>query len=190
LKHYPSSTIDVVEIDPKLTDLARQYFSLSDDSRLKISHADGRVFLNQNTTKYDVVLMDAFNSISVPPQLSSREAIEKISGSLNENGIVMVNLISAAEGKRSLFLRAEYAAYQAVFPQVLVFTVNLPDQPEAAQNIMLVALKSSQKLDFSQADPKFKSMLGNLYQGQITPLDQMITDDYAPVDHYMSQVLL
>ncbi|MEI7620808.1 MAG: fused MFS/spermidine synthase, partial [Candidatus Falkowbacteria bacterium] len=189
-RKYPESTMDVVEIDPKLTDLARKYFSLKDDPRLQIIHEDGRVFLNQNEKKYDVVLMDAFNSISIPPQLASKEAVEKVYNSLDDQGMVMVNIISAAEGKRSAFLKAEYMAYKAVFPQVMVFTVNLPDQPTTAQNLMLVALKSAVKPEMSSADPEINSFLQNLYTGVIEPNDSMITDDYAPVDHYMSEVLL
>jgi len=190
LRKYPTATIDVVEIDPKLTALAREYFSLKDDPRLQIIHADGRVFLNQNEKKYDVVLMDAFNSISIPPQLASKEAVEKIYNSLDDDGVVLVNIISAASGKRSLFLQAEYMAYQAVFPQVMVFVVNSPDEPEIAQNLMLVALKSTKVPELFSSDVKLNSLLSRLYTKTITPNSQMITDDYAPVDHYMSQVLL
>ncbi len=190
LRQYPSSTIDVVEIDPKLTALAREYFSLQDDARLKIIHEDGRVFLNRQETKYDVVLMDAFNSISIPSQLATQEAAQKISAALTDNGVALVNIISAAEGERSSFLRAEYAAYQSVFSQVLVFVVNNPENPQQAQNIMLVALKSPQKPTLSSLDKELNSFLSHLYQGKIEPNKRMITDDYAPVDHYMSQVLL
>jgi spermidine synthase len=190
LRQYPSSTIDVVEIDPKLTALAKEYFSLKDDPRLKIIHADGRVFLNQNKKKYDVVLMDAFNSISIPPQLATKEAAAKVYDSLNDDGVVLVNIISAAEGKRSLFLKAEYMAYQAVFPQVMVFVVNSPEKPEIAQNLMLVALKSAEVPELSNSNTELNFLLSRLYKGKIEPNQRMITDDYAPVDHYMSQVLL
>jgi len=190
LRQYSSSTIDVVEIDPKLTALAREYFSLKDDARLKIIHDDGRVFLNRNEMKYDVVLLDAFNSISIPSQLATQEAAQKVSEALTDDGVVLVNIISAAEGERSSFLQAEYMAYQSVFPQVLAFVVNSPDKPEQTQNIMLVALKSPQKPVLSSLDQELDSFLKQLYRGKIEPNRRMITDDYAPVDHYMSQVLL
>ena len=81
-------------------------------------------------------------------------------------------------------------AYQAVFPQVMVFVVNSPDEPEIAQNLMLVALKSTKVPELFSSDVKLNSLLSRLYTKTITPNSQMITDDYAPVDHYMSQVLL
>ncbi|PJA09676.1 spermidine synthase, partial [Candidatus Falkowbacteria bacterium CG_4_10_14_0_2_um_filter_41_15] len=98
--------------------------------------------------------------------------------------MVLVNIISAAEGERSSFLQAEYMAYQSVFPQVLAFVVNSPDKPEQTQNIMLVALKSPQKPVLSSLDQELDSFLKQLYRGKIEPNRRMITDDYAPVDHY------
>jgi spermidine synthase len=190
LRQYPEAKMDVVEIDPKLTELARKYFSLQDDPRLNIIHEDGRVFLNQNKKKYDVVLMDAFNSISIPPQLASKEAVEAVYNSLDDEGIVLVNIISAVSGRRSLFLQAEYTAYKAVFPQVMVFVVNEPGKTEIAQNLMLVALKSDQKPKLSNTNSELNLLLQRFYPGEIKSIERMITDDYAPVDHYMSQVLL
>ncbi|MCU0228224.1 MAG: fused MFS/spermidine synthase, partial [Bryobacterales bacterium] len=47
LERFPRLHVDVVEIDPEMTALARRYFGLRDDPRLRIFHADGRTFLNQ-----------------------------------------------------------------------------------------------------------------------------------------------
>ena len=60
LSRYPNATIDVVEIDPGLTALAREHFNLPDDERLKIYHEDGRTFINKCDNKYDAVFMDAW----------------------------------------------------------------------------------------------------------------------------------
>jgi predicted membrane-bound spermidine synthase len=60
LATYPNASLAVVEIDPKLTEIARRRFRLHDDSRLRIFHEDGRVFLNRaDKDLYDVVMMDA-----------------------------------------------------------------------------------------------------------------------------------
>jgi len=40
LKKYPGATIDVVEIDPKLTQLARTWFGLKDEPGMRIIHED------------------------------------------------------------------------------------------------------------------------------------------------------
>ena len=54
LRKYNDATVDVVEIDPGMTAIARRFFRLRDDPRLNIIHEDGRTFLNRlrraNTT--------------------------------------------------------------------------------------------------------------------------------------------
>src|SRR3989344_2845931 len=69
LFRYPEAKIDVVEIDPKITELAKKHFKLKEDPRLTIYHEDGRVFLNKTQEKYDVIFGDAFSShYSIPFQ--------------------------------------------------------------------------------------------------------------------------
>ncbi len=116
LREYPDCYIDVVEIDPKLTDLAKKYFRLKENPRLKIYHEDGRTFINRTKEKYDVVMIDAFKSIySIPYQLTTKETVEKIYQMLSHKGVVILNMVSAINGKKGEFLRAEYATYKAVF---------------------------------------------------------------------------
>ncbi|MBN2174602.1 MAG: fused MFS/spermidine synthase, partial [Bacteroidales bacterium] len=47
LQNYPYAKIDVVEIDPGLTEIAREYFNLNPNERLGVFHEDGRTFLNR-----------------------------------------------------------------------------------------------------------------------------------------------
>ena len=94
LRTYPNATIDVVEIDPQMTEIARKYFRLRDDPRLTINHSDGRTFLNSAPdAAYDAVLMDAFGSLfTVPYQLTTLEAVRQIHRVLKPDGIVIFNL--------------------------------------------------------------------------------------------------
>ncbi len=73
LRTYKDARMDVVEIDPQMTGIARRFFRLEDDPRLTIIHQDGRTFFNSTETgKYDAVMMDAFSSLfSVPYQLTT-----------------------------------------------------------------------------------------------------------------------
>ncbi len=94
LDTYPEKTLDVVEIDADITQLARKHFRLPDDPRLTIHHQDARVFLNSSAQKYDAILGDAFGSyFSVPYQLTTREVAQKKYDMLTENGIVILNVI-------------------------------------------------------------------------------------------------
>ncbi len=190
LEKYPEASIDVVEIDPALTDIAKEHFHLKDNPRLRVFHEDGRTFLNTTTEKYDVIFGDAFKAyFSIPYQLTTFESVQKMYNALNKDGIVLINIISALEGEKSEFLRAEYHTFKKVFPQVLVFAVYYPENGLTNQNIMLVALKSENKPGFANEDPELNQYLKHLWKKDI-PLDMpVLTDDFAPVDKYIMKLL-
>lgn len=185
LENFPNLTMDVVEIDPMMTKLAKKYFRLQDNPRLKINHEDGRVFLNRTKNKYDAVLGDAFNAHTPPFQLTTKEATQKIYDLLNPEGVAIVNLISSLSGGKSKFLEAEYATYKAVFPQVYLFPVNGQNNLERTQNIILVALKTGKNPQLNIQNPEFDQYLKNIYY---LPTNQkplpILTDEKAPVENY------
>jgi len=190
LKNFPNATLDVVELDPGLTALAKEYFHLKDSPNLNIFHEDGRTFLNKNTKKYDLFFGDAFRSFySIPYQLTTIEAVQKISDSLSDDGIALINVISSIEGEKGKFFRAEYATYKKVFPQVYTFPVNYPDKPAETQNIILIAFKSTKTPSFSTYNLEFDSYLNHLYKKDIPADTPILTDDFAPVDQYIMDLL-
>ena len=195
LTRHQNAKIDVVEIDPEITRLASQYFNLNlEDSRLKIFHEDGRTFLNRNQEKYDVIYNDAFSSLyTVPYQLTTKEAIQEMASALSDQGILIVNVISAMSGEKGEFFRAEYKTLKSVFPQILVFPVEIKDQ-KTVQNIMIVALKNN-NFDLSEMTDSisstefadyFKNLENNLI---IPPQTPILTDNYSPVEYLIGKVL-
>lgn len=190
LLKYPEATIDVVEIDPKVTELAKKYFRLKENSRLTIYHKDGRVYLNKTQKKYDIIFGDAFSShYSLPYQLTTKEAVQKKYDILNDKGVVILNIISSIEGEKGQFLRAEYATYKSIFPQVYLFPVKEPDDEDEVQNIILVALKSEQNQAFNNTDLELNEYLQHLWKKEIDTDKPVLTDDYAPVDYYISKTI-
>jgi spermidine synthase len=187
LRKYPGKKIDVVEIDPQMTEIARRFFRLKDDAGMRIFHEDGRVFLNRGgADKYDVVLLDAFGSVySVPFQLTTVEAVEKMRDRLTGDGAVILNLISAVEGEGSLFLQAEYKTFQAVFPNVYLFKVRADRDDKTPQNLILVASKSD-KISFETEDEEIAGLLTHLYEKPLELSVPVLTDDLAPVEYYNS----
>jgi hypothetical protein len=111
-------------------------------------------------------------------------------GLLKENGMVLVNIISAIDGEEGMFLRAEYATYQSVFPQVWLFPISAPGNGMSAQNIMLVALKSDRKPSFSSRDTELNEYLGHVWTGKVGSDMPVLTDDHAPVDRYITRMML
>lgn len=187
LRFYPQIEMDVVELDPEVTAVARRYFSLGDDPRLRIRHEDARIFLNRASGKYDVILCDTFNShYSIPFHLSTIETARRLHDLLADDGVVLVNSLSAIEGDMGRFLRAEYATLKAVFPQVFMFPVDSTTPREQVQNVMLVALKSLAAPSLTSPDPVLQELLGHLWTGPIQADVPILTDEYAPVDRYMT----
>jgi spermidine synthase len=186
LRSYPDKKIDVVEIDPQMTEAARKYFNLQDNPNLQIFHTDGRVFLNQNTTKYDVILIDAFTSLySVPFQLTTVEAVREMEKSLTENGVVIVNLISAFEGEGAKFLQTEVKTYKEVFPQIVLFKAKPEKLESIPQNIILIATKAN-VVNFESNDELISVLLKNRYDKPLDLSLPILTDDLAPVEYYNS----
>lgn len=189
LKRLPEATLDVVEIDPALTDLARKYFALKDNDRLKIYHEDGRIFINATRNKYDAVFVDVFKSLRVLPyQLTTREAVQKIYDALSDDGVVLVNMISGIAGANGKFLRAEYATYRTLFPQVYLFPVRNPEDGESSQNIVMIALKNPAKPSLRSGNPELDGYLKHLWTKEIRMDLPVLTDDFAPVDHYLAAI--
>lgn len=190
LRAYPAKKIDVVEIDSQVTEIARHLFRLSDSPDLRIFHEDGRVFLNKiEKKKYDVVLIDAFGSLySIPFQLTTREAVGQINKGLADDGVVIMNLISAVKGDGSLFLQAEYKTYAEIFPSVSIFKVNAEKADDVSQNLILVASKSA-KVSLETSDEEISALLENLYEKPLEITVPAFTDDLAPVEYYNSRAL-
>ena len=190
LKKYPHASLDVVEIDPKLTELAKKYFGLRNNPNLKIFHEDGRIFLNKTKKKYDIYMCDAFNSsFSIPYHLTTIETAKKVYDVLADNGVAIINVISAIEGERGELLRAIYATYREIFPQILLFPSTNVEDGDALQNIMMIALKSEEKPIFESEDSELNKYLQNLWTKNIVTDIPILTDDHAPVDHYISKLI-
>jgi len=187
LGRYPDVQMDVVEIDPEVTALASKYFALQENPRLRIFHEDARTFLNTRIVKYDVILGDIFNSCyAIPFHLSTIETVERFHKLLADDGVVLMNVLCSIEGDTGRFLRAEYATFKMVFPQVYLFPVAAPGDGARWQNVMLVALKSKVKPAFDSDDLDLDRLLKHIWTG---PIDQdlpPLIDDFAPVERYIS----
>lgn len=177
ISHYQDKTMDVVEIDGEITEIAKEYFYLNDlireykleeNKRLGLITDDGRVYLNQNTKKYDAILNDAFAGNSPAKTLTTKEAAERIKASLNTNGVYLTNIISAIEGEESKFIKAEVNTLKQVFKNVYIVPCYDVD-PNEPQNTMVIASDDDLVLD-------------KTYKYEIEENEIILTDDYCPVD--------
>ena len=130
-----------VEIDPLVTEVAREHLPVAGeiiareagpDGRLALVHADGRVFLNETTGRFDAAVMDAFSSNSVPAHLVTRESFGRLATLVS--GPVYVNLIDRPDGP---LLRGVHAILTELWPVVEV--AQGPVQSTGRANIVLAA---------------------------------------------------
>ncbi len=190
VRKYPKASIDVVEIDPKLLELAKKYFSFKETPAIKIHHEDGRVFLNNLKETYDVILVDAFlANATIPFQLTTKEVAQKMHDSLKDSGIIMINMIGSIEKNGDSFVQAEYRTYKQVFSHIYLFKVydSIPD--EKIQNMMLVGFKTSDKAPLEKLTDKAKKILAGRTPLSVSSGGLILTDDFAPVERYNAIML-
>jgi len=102
-----------VEIDPAVTRVARKYFGFKDDARLKVFEVDGRVYVKRalrEGTKYDLVMLDAFDHEYIPEHLLTREFLTEVKNLLTPNGVLVGNTFSSSK-----LYDHESTTYAAVF---------------------------------------------------------------------------
>lgn len=88
----PASGVEVVELDPAIVDIAREWFDLVQDRRLRVTIGDGREFLEKEGRRFGLVVLDAYSESSIPPHLATREFLETVRQRLEPDGAVLANL--------------------------------------------------------------------------------------------------
>lgn len=175
-------TIEGVEIDEKITELSKKYFHASD--KIKVTTYDGRAYLNAIDKKYDVIMVDAYQDITIPFQMSSREFFTLVKNHLKENGVMVVNMNMRGSGEGSIndYLSDTIAS---VFREV--YTVDVKN----SSNRELFAsnsgkMKESLTTNLTKADDY---ALKNMMQSVSDNLKEyksnkkyVLTDDKAPVE--------
>lgn len=179
--HFPDAKIQGVEINQKITDLAGRYFDMPDSVR--VATYDGRAYLEADRHTYDVIMVDAYQDISVPFQMSSVEFFSMVKEHLKPNGVMVVNMNMRASGEKSI---NSYLSdtISTVFPSVYTVDVKGYTNRELfALNEDLDADTLNDRLD-RIGDPDLKALLkkvcGNLRQYRRG--DLLLTDDKAPVE--------
>jgi spermidine synthase len=155
---------DSVEIDPKISAAAKEYFNFTGD----VTVGDARRFVKSSKKKYDLIFMDAFNAFVPSPHLYTVEAFEEIKAILVDNGIFVINTLGWTEGESSIIQKSIYKTLLEVYPHVYV----LPLNQEALDNVVFFA--SERKLDLPSHD---------LGAGGI-----VLTDDYNPLEFWAVKV--
>lgn len=184
LEARPGATLDVLEVDPGVTAIARDFFYLKDDPRLRIFHEDGRTFLNRDHPAYDAIFVDVFGVHYSPPfHLTTIETVRRLKALLHPGGLIAVNLIGQLSGDKGTFVRSEILTYSQEFKHVLVFLLQGADHPQLMQNIILVASDANLLELLKLLPDQQRYFLKNkLWSGKLEGKSIILTDEFAPVE--------
>ena len=129
--------VTAIEIEPRMVELARNYFQLPDSVDVRI--ADARTFLRNDPSKYDLIFLDTFASESTAWYLLTKEAFEEMRNKLNPGGRLIINTVAYASLEKPGLERVE-TSVRAAFPQALVYPeAPRSDDPEDLVNATIVA---------------------------------------------------
>jgi spermidine synthase len=200
LRDSPSTLVDVAEIEPELIRLAHQHFGLPYDPRLRNHVIDGRRFLYQNRQKYDLIFLDVYRSFaSVPMQFTTQEFFKLAAQRLNDNGLFISNYFGSLAADTRPLIYSFLKTMRTVFPQVYLIATVDPDS-EGLQNFIFIGhipAASEPRIDLRRARDFqfFYPELKRIASLEINPDEAaveaalMLTDDYAPVEHYAAKVI-
>jgi spermidine synthase len=176
LQNYPNISVDVVEIDPKVVEVAQEYFFLDESNpKLDIYIQDAREFLNKHPESYDIIVLDAFSKSYVPFHLMTVEFYKLLSDKLSNGGVVISNHIGSTSNNQATsdLYRANFKTFLEVFPKVFVF---LTDHSKSLQNIILASVKGGQIDEYNMSD-KFE--ISNLQKTNSKVIEEINYQDYV-----------
>lgn len=94
LYHYPDAHVDVVELREKVVTVARDWFSLPDEPRLRVFVEDGGSFVRSATHTWDLVLVDAFDRRGIAYSVCGPGFFGALRERLRLGGLLAINLWS------------------------------------------------------------------------------------------------
>ena len=187
-KYFGDMNIEGVEIDEKITELSREYFSLPED--VKVTTYDGRAFLQAVDTTYDVIMVDAYQDITIPFQMSSVEFFTMVKDHLKDGGVMVVNMNMHGnkEGDINQYLADTIAN---VFDNVYTVDVAGSTNRElfASQHSDMIEVLSDHVENLSDAG--LQNMMQRVADNSSAYVtgDYLMTDDKAPVELLGMQVI-
>lgn len=193
---YPESTLEVIEIDPEVTEVALEHFGLGADTGVISYNEDARMRVPELPEGvYDLVFGDAFNDLSVPYHLTTLEFNEQIASLLRDDGVYAVNVVDKLWSGR--FLRSFARTMRETFGHVYVVIV---ESAWSDHQYSHVVVGSQRPLDADALAPAgdgagpvpaFETLtyagLQLLLGGDMGVL---LTDDHAPVDNMLVPLFL
>jgi spermidine synthase len=188
--------VEAVEIDPVITEIAEKYFNLVPAFN-NIHNQDGREFLKLTNKTYDLIVLDAFGSSSVPFHLTTIESFSLAKSRLKADGIFAVNV--EAIGWNDVIVKSIAKTLKQVFKKVLALPIVEP--PDKLGNVIIIAsdkpfeLTEELERDYWNPDYRFSANYEKNHAWENRFLPDMknaviLSDDLNPVDIWSERINL
>ncbi|MGB5832707.1 MAG: fused MFS/spermidine synthase, partial [Thiohalocapsa sp.] len=186
----PTSDITVAELDPRVTMTAVKRLFLNPE-RMRILHQDARLALQAADGQFDVVVGDVFHDVAIPYHLVTQEFAELVRERLRPNGLYLMNVVDAFPDP--LLIKAIVKTLQTRFDHVDLW---MEQVPEAERVTFIVTATNGERLPktvvarlgFERAWSRMTEDL--LAYGTNPDTLPLLTDDYAPVERLIAELLV
>ena len=182
MHEHPHARIDVVEIDPEVTRTARRFFGVPLHGRIRTFNEDARWWsMRAREEPYDAIFIDAFNDLSVPYHLTTREATQSLERLLRPDGALLANVID--DYARGRFLASYVRTLESVFGggNVAVVLETRDDLGSDRSTFVVVAARTMPRFEGAYVLPKEELRRYVASRPAI-----VLSDDYAPVDNMLA----
>ena len=181
LQYFPGCTAEGVEIDGKITQLAWDYFDMPE--AVQVTEYDGRAFLQAVDGSYDVILVDAYQDITIPFQMSSVEFFTLVREHLTEGGVMVVNINMRSDGDGSI---NQYLCDTIASVFDAVATVDVPGSTNRELFACLGASPADRLAEGAEllSEPSLRALMARV-GAHLVPYaggSLILTDDQAPVE--------
>ena len=198
---YPNSRIEVIEIDPAVTEVAHTYLNLPRDTSIVTHNIDARMKIPElPSAAYDLVVGDAFNDFSVPYHLTTLEFNEEVKRLLSPGGMFIVNIVDNLNSGR--FLRAYVNTLSRTFEHVHVLRDDDLWEDDPRNNVTYVVVgtdtpvtaadldRANEVIGRGETRTRFmpQDVFERWYGRESDPI--LLTDGYVPVDQLIAHLYL
>lgn len=189
--------IDVVEIDPQVTEIAHDKLGLPRSTRIVSIHKDGRQFVKAaRAASYDLVIQDAVNDFSVPYHLMTAEYNKLIQHLLQPDGVYLLTVIDSLDS--GLFLSSAMRTMQSVFAETDLLA---PQETVSirSRSVFVIGGRGRTTEPGNQSPGETSAWWKERSTAHVFPRTEvehlllrkgnrspLLTDDYAPVDTLMT----
>lgn len=92
-KQWPKAKITGVDIDKTVVEVGKKYMDLKQAKNLTIHIADAVSFIQNDSKKYDLILIDLYTGYTIEKRIASKAFLTSIKNHLSKNGMVVCNIL-------------------------------------------------------------------------------------------------